>query len=315
MLRIIGRNSRYSRETRDGLTREDYHSIKEQKSINSPGIVEPNLAFKRKPDIVLARSIVQPQRNKKAVRTGNLAPTPVTLYKNSKIGTLHPVKNQKFADDEYVQEYEILEVLDKSECNQVSGERKDDQRDIVKELLEQTDMSDLNGDQSSQLEELLRSYEDIFSSGPKDFVRTNKITHKINTGNTISIRQAPRRLPGNRKEEVGSMIHTMIGQDVIQPSCSPWTAPIVLVKKKDGSTRFCVDYRRLSDVTTKDAYPLPRIDEDIFRLREAGLKLKPRKCRFLMKEVTYFGHVVSENGVSTDPSKVSKILDCQYREM
>ena len=54
---------------------------------------------------------------------------------------------------------------------------------------------------------------------------------------------------------------------------------------------------------------LRRMEEVFGRLREAGLKLKPQKCRFLQKEVTYSGHVVSENGVSTDPSKVSKILD------
>ena len=54
---------------------------------------------------------------------------------------------------------------------------------------------------------------------------------------------------------------------------------------------------------------LRRMEEVFGRLREAGLKLKPQKCRFLQKEVTYLGHVVSENGVSTDPSKVSKILD------
>ena len=70
------------------------------------------------------------------------------------------------------------------------SERKDDQRDIVKELLEQTNMSDLNDSQSGQLEELLRSYEDIFSSGTHDFGRTNKITHKINTGDTIPIRHS-----------------------------------------------------------------------------------------------------------------------------
>ena len=153
---------------------------KSKSPINSPGIVQPNLTFKRKPDIALARSIVQPQRNKIAVRMVNLAPTPVTLYKNSKVGTLHPVKSRKLADDEDVQEYEILEVLDKSECNEVSSERKDDQRDIVKELFEQTDMSDLSDSQSGQLEELLRSYKDIFSSGTHDFGRTNKIAHKIN---------------------------------------------------------------------------------------------------------------------------------------
>ena len=60
---------------------------KSKSPINSHGIVEPNLTFKRKPDIALARSIVQPQRNncKIAVRIVNLAPTPVTLYKNSKV--------------------------------------------------------------------------------------------------------------------------------------------------------------------------------------------------------------------------------------
>ena len=62
---------------------------KSKSPINSPGIVEPNLTFKRKPDIALARSIVQPQRNKIAVRIVNLAPTPVTLYKISKVYLLN----------------------------------------------------------------------------------------------------------------------------------------------------------------------------------------------------------------------------------
>ena len=53
---------------------------------------------------------------------------------------------------------------------------------------------------------------------------------------------------------------TMVNDDVIQPSSSPWASPIVLVRKKDGSARFCVDYRKVNEVTNKDAYPLPCID-------------------------------------------------------
>jgi hypothetical protein len=84
------------------------------------------------------------------------------------------------------------------------------------------------------------------------------------------IKQAPRRLPYHKQAIVKAELEKMLEANIIRPSSSPWASPIVLVTKKDGTTRFCIDYRKLNDVTKKDAYPLPRIDESLDTL--AGSK-------------------------------------------
>ena len=62
---------------------------------------------------------------------------------------------------------------------------------------------------------------------------------------------------------MNKLLHEMQENDIIHPSSSPWASPIVLVQKKDGSVQFCIDYRKLNAVTTKDAYALPRIDDTL----------------------------------------------------
>jgi hypothetical protein len=65
---------------------------------------------------------------------------------------------------------------------------------------------------------------------------------------------------------VDKQVKGMLNNEVITPSLSPWSSPVVLVRKKDGTTRFCVDNRRLNAVTINDAYPLPRIDDSFDHL-------------------------------------------------
>ena len=104
---------------------------------------------------------------------------------------------------------------------------------------------------------LLETYKQLFNASPG---RTTITEHFIpTTGNPIKV--PPRRVPVNYHSEVQQQINTMLQQGIIEPSSSPWMAPAVFVRKKNGEIRLCVDYRELNKRTVKDAYPLPRPDE------------------------------------------------------
>ena len=119
---------------------------------------------------------------------------------------------------------------------------------------------DLSEDERQKFFNLLRKYADIFADSGDDLGRTSKLTHRFDTGTSPPIRQPVCRISPQRRDEVRQLIGDMLRKGVIERSISPWASPIVLVRKKDGSIRFCVDYRKVNDVTREDAYPLPRID-------------------------------------------------------
>lgn len=257
-----------------------------------------------------------------------------------------------------------------------------------------------------EVKKCLCDFRDVFSSGDHDIGRTEDVRHHIQTGDARPIKERPRRQPYCNQQEIDRQVRDLEKRGVIEPSDSPWASNVVLVSKKDGTKRFCVDYRRLNAVTIKDAYPVPRIDEtfdalggakwfstldlasgywqvaldeeasqkstfvvrnglyrwkcmpfglcnapatferlmekvmaglqwdilliyldDIIvlgksvtemierlrvvfaRLGQAGLKLKPSKCHLFRQSVAYLGHIVSTEGVATDPQKVQAVAD------
>jgi hypothetical protein len=87
------------------------------------------------------------------------------------------------------------------------------------------------------------------------------IEHVIDTKDHTPIALPPYRLSPTRKEILRNEINKMLSQGIIEPSITPWAAPVVLVPKPNGDTRVCIDYRKLNAITVPDSYPMPRIDD------------------------------------------------------
>ena len=120
----------------------------------------------------------------------------------------------------------------------------------------------MNEEQRDIVEKLIIEFSDIFVGPDGSLGWTDKTKHEIKLEDgTIPFKSRLRPLSVPDKEFVRKTITELLQKGKIQPSKSPWGAPPVLVRKKDGTQRFCVDFRKLNDATKKDAYPIPRIDE------------------------------------------------------
>ncbi len=127
---------------------------------------------------------------------------------------------------------------------------------------------DITTRECEELAAAIYEYRDVFSSCPEDMGQTDLFTHTIDTGEHRPIpHPTPRRLPITKQDVEKAEVQKMLDRGVIEPCQSSWASPVVLVTKKDGFTRFCVDYRKVNEVTRKDAYVLPWIDDTLDALR------------------------------------------------
>ncbi len=116
---------------------------------------------------------------------------------------------------------------------------------------------------------LIRKYGMFVCRNANGPAMVTHIEHSIDTGNSAPVKQKSYHVSKVESEFLEQAVNEMLGNDIIRPSSSPWSSPVVLVAKKDGSMRFCIDYRKLNEVTKKDSYPLPRIQETFDALHGA----------------------------------------------
>lgn len=134
--------------------------------------------------------------------------------------------------------------------------------DSQKVPFEQLIDSSLSSTQQSSVLWTLQRHLKSFAADPKK-PSTTSVFHPIDTGTASPLKQRPYRVPPSTATLIEEEVKNMLQNGIIRPSNSPWSSPVILVTKKDGSIRFCIDYRRLNQITTADAFPMP-IAEDLF---------------------------------------------------
>ena len=123
-----------------------------------------------------------------------------------------------------------------------------------------------------QLAEVLNEYDDLFMKHKADIGKRTIAKYRIELEpQAIPHNEGARRMSPDKAAKANQEVRNLLALGLIQPSYSPWAGGIVMVKKKTGELRFCCDFRPLNDVTVKDAFPLPRIDESLSRIGNAKI--------------------------------------------
>lgn len=231
-------------------------------SLSLAGVLEPKEGLEERHQLLLARVVATPRQRMVPMRAANLSGSAVTLYKDMTVAKFFPLETPDGLCDA---EYSEIPLLSREgiQC-QV--------HQVVKKLaavILGIDTSTMERHQEAALNDLVQEFADVFSTSKNDLGQTDIVYHSINTGNAAPIKQPPRRLPIHYRQEVSQLLDEMQRQGVTEPSSSPWSSPVVLVRKKDGTLRFCVDYRKLNTITRKDSYPLPRVDDLLDSLSDA----------------------------------------------
>ena len=179
------------------------------------------------------------------------------------------VRSPVHSSDEFQIKQEKPGIKDQNKNNKESLHPSSEPGDDGKWVLDKLDLSGMSEWPPAlqvMAKSLLCEYSDIFSKHDLDLGRTNLAKHDIQLVDYKPFKQAYRRIPPHLYEQVRAHLKEMLQLGAIRPSHSPWSSAIVLVQKKDGTLRFCIDLRELNNRTIRDNYSLPRIEHHLEQL-------------------------------------------------
>ena len=263
--------------------------------------------------VYVARSLLPARHTDLKVRVLNADSKEQTIKKGTGLGSTTSVTPQ-----------DVLPAKEEDSSGTAAPVKTPNEKDVVAELMDSLP-DELAGQQRSSVRDLIRKHEAIFSKHEYDIGRTPLVEYRIDTGDHRPIRQPLRRHPFQQLEAIDRQVEEMRQHDIIEPAASPWASNVVLVKKKDGSLRFCVDYRRIDAITYKDSYPLPHIDNCLNALSGSSwfstLDLRSGyynipiaeqdrdKSAFVTRRGCY-RYTVMPFGMTCAPSVFQRLMDC-----
>ncbi|CAF1483144.1 unnamed protein product [Rotaria sordida] len=227
----------------------------------------PDNVFCRKKNIVIPEALLKINRSHAYLLIYNAANTPNTLRKNTVLGTINffttfppPVKLTSFSFSTYLS-FPNISSFSLSSIQPTSTNHEPTVDSVIQNLVHHIADKQEQNDFST----ILQKNRYVFDMS-KHTVAKTKLPHVIITGDHHPISVRPYYRTIEQRKELQQEIDKLLMDNIICPSTSPWSSPVILKKKPDGTYRFLVDFRRLNSITKKDAYPQPSAEELIFRL-------------------------------------------------
>ena len=227
-----------------------------QKSRDGVYLVTTGGKLYNKRRVSLANSLIESQEGKAQVEVTNFNNFDVQIRPGTVLGESDPSFCKEF-------------LIDASDESRNSCWSTDDTKVVDFAEGEIRIGNSLSENEEDEIYKALAEYKDIFSFDSSNLGCCHDIEHNIDTGDSLPISRAPYRYSDPQRQEIRKQVGEMLEAGVISNSNSPWSSPVVLVKKKDGSYRMCVDLRKVNAVTKRDVYPLPNIEDALHSLRGA----------------------------------------------
>ena len=225
-------------------------------SINSDA--DPRATYLLEPStdlpVLVARTVLQGTSSPQ-VSLMNCSNETISLLNGTHIGTLQPLMEEEIISLSKNQDNGI-----KVRSVKLEPGKSDELPEHLIDLFNKAS-ADLDEFEKGKLKETLIEFQDVFATSEYDLGNFSALYHHIDTGDARPIKLPLRRTPIHFIQEEDEILRKMLMAGVIQPSTSCWAAAPVLIRKKDGSVRWCLDYRRINEVTKKDVFPLPIMSE------------------------------------------------------